>query len=82
VSQETIGIEPGQPIGSVVAPPVRRDTSRRLVAPEGLLPRRRSRGVFAQQVVPALRAAYGVVTANFTAIILLGILAAVLGVLA
>jgi branched-chain amino acid transport system permease protein len=38
--------------------------------------------VFAQQVVPALRAAYGVVTANFTAIILLGILAAVLGVLA
>ena len=83
MTQDTVGIEPSQPAGGVSAAVPARDTApRRLVAPEGLEPRHRAGGVLTQTVVPAFRAVYGVVSTNFTVIILLAILAAILGVLA
>ena len=71
MTQETIGIQPAQ----------RPVAARRLVAPEGLEPRHPRTGFVAQRVFPVFRFGYGFISGNFTAIILIGVLGSILGVL-
>ncbi len=83
MTDETIGVQPAQPVGQMPGPSLPpAPHAQTLVAPEGLAPRHRGTGFVARRLVPAFRGAYGLVSGNFAAIILLGILAAILGVLA
>ena len=83
MTQESVGVGPTQPLGEAPAPSPRRERKAALlVAPEGLIARHRGSGVMARTAVPAFRTTYGFISHNFPAIIMIGILASVLGVLA